>query len=252
MLDKSYNKLYNLVKINKKYNKLYKYLYKIRIVGVDRMVKIKKELKKYVPIADLIAKNFGKNCEVVIHDLSNPQNSIVYIINNHVSGKKVGDTFNILIKQVLLSKKFSKDITANYKTYAKDGRVLKSSTAFLRNVKGEVIGALCINYDLEKMQDMKEFLDEFMEVRDENIEQEVEPIGNVMEIADDLIHKIISGVNVQSLKRKDKIDLITFMEQKGIFLIKGGVDKVAQKLNISNVTVYSYLDEIRKNKKGAI
>ncbi|MCT4620260.1 MAG: helix-turn-helix transcriptional regulator [Marinisporobacter sp.] len=213
------------------------------------MAKIRKELKKYFPIADLIGKTFGKNCEVVIHDLSHPQNSIVYMVNSHVSGKKIGDTFNILIKQVLLSKKFDHDITANYKTYSKDGRPLKSSTVFLRNNKGEVTGAMCINYDLEKMKDMKAFLDEFMEVREEKIEEEIELLENVMDIAEDLINKIIGNVNVHDLKRKEKIGLIEFMDQKGIFLIKGGIDQVAEKLNISNVTVYSYLDEVRKNKK---
>ena len=209
-------------------------------------MKVNKELKRYFPIADLIAKTFGKNCEVVIHDLTHPKNSVVYVVNNHVTGKVVGQTFNILIKQVLLSKSFDKDVTANYKTTTEDGREMKSSTAFIRNAKGEVVGAICINYDLEKMKDMKDFLDEFMQVKEEEIEDEVEPISSVMDIADDIINKIIEDVNINNLKRKAKIELIEFMEKKGIFLIKGGVEKVAEKLNISKVTVYSYLDEIRK------
>ena len=36
------------------------------------------------------------------------------------------------------------------------------------------------------------------------------------------------------------------MDDKGVFLIKGAIDKVAERLNISKVTVYSYLDEIKK------
>ena len=38
------------------------------------------------------------------------------------------------------------------------------------------------------------------------------------------------------------------MNDKGLFLIKGAADKVAERMNISKVTVYSYLDEIRKAK----
>ncbi|WP_432664364.1 PAS domain-containing protein [Wukongibacter baidiensis] len=211
-------------------------------------MKVNKDLKRYFPIANLVAKTFGKNCEVVIHDLTHPQNSVVYVVNNHVTGREVGETFNILIKQVLLSKDFDRDITANYKTITKDGREIKSSTAFIRNSKNEVIGAICINYDLEKMKDMKDFLDDFMKVKEETIEDEVEPISSVMDIADDIINKIIGDVNTHNLKRTKKIELIEFMEKKGIFLIKGGVEKVAEKLNISKVTVYSYIDEIRKNK----
>lgn len=214
------------------------------------IVKVNKNLKKYLPIADLIAKTFGKNCEVVIHDLTNPQSSVVYVVNNHVTGREVGQTFNLLIKQVLLSKDFDKDVTANYKTTTNDGREIKSSTAFIRDSKEKVIGALCINYDLEKMKDMKAFLDEFMQVRDEDIEEEVDLISSVMDIADDIINKIIDDVSIHNLKKNKKLELIEFMDRKGIFLIKGGVEKVAEKLNISKVTVYSYIDEIRKNKAG--
>lgn len=214
-------------------------------------MKINRTLKQYFPIADLIAKTFGKNCEVVIHDLTHPQNSIVYIVNSHVTGKETGQAFNVLIKQVLLSKSFEKDVTANYKTITTDGRYIKSSTAFIRNTKNDVIGAICINYDIDKMKDMKKFLDDFMDVREEIIgeEEEIEAIENVVEIADGIIDKIISNVNTHQLKKESKIELIEFMEQKGIFLIKGAVDKVAEKLDISKVTVYSYLDQIKKSNK---
>jgi len=47
------------------------------------------------------------------------------------------------------------------------------------------------------------------------------------------------------MNREEKVLAIRFMEQKGMFLIKGVVDKVAARMGISKVTVYSYLDEIR-------
>ena len=85
-----------------------------------------------------------------------------------------------------------------------------------------------------------------MNVEQANLEVEAEPFGNVMEIVDDLIDKIIDQDSVNNLKRKDKLEVIQFMDEKGVFLIKGAIDKVAERLNISKVTVYSYLDEIKK------
>lgn len=204
------------------------------------------ELAKYISIANVIAQTFGKHCEVVIHDLSIPQNSVVYTVNNHVTGRKVGQSFEHLIKDVLLSKKFEHDCTANYVTMTEDGRKIKSSTALIRNAENKVIGALCINYDLEHLNNMKSFLDEFMAAEQEETKTIVEPFENIMEIVDDLIDKIIGNSQVETLKRKDKIELISFMDKKGLFLIKGAVEKAAEKLQISKVTVYSYLDEIRK------
>jgi len=208
-----------------------------------------KELKKYIPIANMIAKTFGRNCEVVIHDLTVPQNSVVYAINNHVTGRKVGQAFDHLVKQVLLSPKFEDDYMAGYKTVTEDGREIKSSTALIRDSNEKVIGALCVNYNLENVIHFKEFLDEFMAVEQEEKEkgEDVESMENVAEIADDLIDRMIAPYENEELKRKEKVKLIKFMDEKGIFLIKGSVDKVAEKLGISKVTVYSYLDEIKKN-----
>lgn len=211
------------------------------------MAQMNNELVKYISIANVIAQTFGKHCEVVIHDLSIPQNSVVYTVNNHVTGRKVGQSFEHLIKDVLLSKKFEHDCTANYVTITEDGRKIKSSTALIRNSENKVIGALCINYDLEHLQNMKNFLDEFMAAEQEEPKTIVEPFENIMEIVDDLIDKIIGNTQIETLKRKDKIELISFMDKKGLFLIKGAVEKTAEKLQISKVTVYSYLDEIRKS-----
>ena len=204
------------------------------------------ELKKYIPIANMIAKTFGRQCEVVIHDLSIPQNSVVYTPNNHVTGRQIGQSFEHLVKEVLLSKNFDGDCTANYMTVIKDGREIKSSTTLLRDSGGKPIGALCINVDVKPLKDAMSFLGDLLNVEQAKPEVEVEPFSNVMEIVDDLIDKIIDQDNVDNLKRKDKLDLIQFMDDKGVFLIKGAIDKVAERLNISKVTVYSYLDEIKK------
>ena len=208
------------------------------------------KLEKFIPVANLIAKTFGSNCEVVIHDLSIPQNSVVYTVNNHVTGREVGQSFEHLVKDVLLSKHFENDCTANYMTVTGDGRRIKSSTALIRDSENKVIGALCINFNLESLANIKVLLDDFMAVQQEKIETKVVPFDNVMEIVDDLINKMIANINIEHLKRKDKIELINFMEKKGIFLIKGSVEKVAEKLNISKVTVYSYLDAIKKQQNG--
>lgn len=207
---------------------------------------VNKELEKFIPIVNLIAKTFGKNCEVVLHDLSTPQCSVVYTVNNHVTGRQVGQSFDHLIKNVLLSKNFRDDYLVNYMFETNDHRKIKSSTALIRDSNCKVVGALCVNYNLESLKELKNIMEEFMAAEEEKIEKEVEPIQNVLGIVDEIIDKIVDNENVNGLKRSEKIEIIRFMDSKGIFLIKGVIEKVADKLNISKVTVYSYLDEIRK------
>lgn len=211
------------------------------------LTKLNKELEKFLPIANLIADTFGKNCEVVIHDLTTPQESVVYTVNNHVTGREIGQTFDHLIRNVLFSRNFNNDYVANYLHEEADGKKIKSSTALIRDNQDKVVGALCVNYDITLMDDFENWLQEFTYVDIEEMEQGIEPFENVENIVEDLIDKIIGDSNIEQMKRIDKIKLIEFMNEKGIFLMKNSIDKVAEKLQVSKVTVYSYLDEVRKN-----
>lgn len=50
------------------------------------------------------------------------------------------------------------------------------------------------------------------------------------------------------MSREKRLELIRFMDQRGVFLVKGAVERVAEKLGISKVTVYSYLDDVRSRR----
>ncbi|HHW37433.1 MAG TPA: hypothetical protein GXX18_09385 [Bacillales bacterium] len=79
-------------------------------------------------------------------------------------------------------------------------------------------------------------------------QEDIDEREHIIEIADDLIDKIIGNKPVNELRRDEKVEMIRFMEQKGTFLIRGTIDKVVEKLNIPKVTVYSYMDEIKGRK----
>ncbi|HBZ79544.1 helix-turn-helix transcriptional regulator [Brevibacillus sp. FSL K6-0770] len=214
------------------------------------MGKYAEELRRYIPIADAMAQTFGKNCEVVLHDLSSPQSSVIYTANNHVTGRAVGQSFNHLITQVLLSQKLQNDVVANYRTETEDGRTIKSTTALIRNADGEAIGAFCINIDIHPLVSTREFIEDFIRMDEEPLErEEVEVVQNVWEIVEQMINQMISEKDVEKIDKNEKMQIVQFMDKKGVFLIKGALEKVAAELKISKVTMYSYLDELRRNQK---
>ena len=45
--------------------------------------------------------------------------------------------------------------------------------------------------------------------------------------------------------REDKLRVVGSLDEKGIFLIKGAVDEVAEALGVSRYSIYNYLDEVR-------
>lgn len=211
---------------------------------------ISSDLKAYIPLADMISSSFGDICEVVIHDLKDPQNSVVYVSNGNITNRKVGQSFDYLIKDVLLSKDFKNDYKSNYIFRLQNGKRIKSSTSIIRDINEDVIGAFCINIEIEHFLRMKSFLDTFFkeEKEEENNrkENDINSFDNVSQIIDSLIDNIIGNKDLSRMNRTDKISLLTFMYDKGIFQMKGSIDKVAVKLDSSPVTIYSYLDEIKK------
>lgn len=215
---------------------------------------ISKQLLPYVAIADMIGDSFGNKCEAVIHDLSKPENSVVYVANGIITKREVGQSFDHLVKQVILSKNFKNDYRSNY-TFTANGKEIKSSTALIRDEHEDVIGAFCLNFEVEDFRNIASFLNVFFTENDKDEsnseEQQAIEYGTVEEIINNLIDNTIGTVDVTRLKKKDNIRLITFMLEKGIFLAKGSVEKVAEKLKISPVTVYAYLDKIKKDAKKA-
>lgn len=208
-------------------------------------------IKKLIPVANMIADTFGSHCEVIVHDFSNPQNSVVFTRNNVVTNRKVGDSFTeYFVKEVLLSRKFLDDRSANYMMKGENDKIIKSSTALIRDDNEKVIGAICVNIDVTHLSKVMAQFTEMIgvEATTPDTENEIDVVPHIKEIVDDIIDKTIGNQDVNSMSRDAKIDLIRFMQSKGLFLIKGATDKVADRMNISRVTVYGYLDEIRKKR----
>ena len=67
----------------------------------------------------------------------------------------------------------------------------------------------------------------------------------MVDVIDGLIAKIVGGTNVRESSRQKLVELVRFMDDKGIFLVRGSMEKVANLLGVSKVTLYSYLDEAK-------
>lgn len=208
-------------------------------------------LERYCRVADVIADSFGSRCEVVVHDLQQPENSVVYVANGAVTGRVVGQSFDHLIRQVLLNKKYKDDRAVNYVFEMPDHRKIRSSSLMIRDDDGEVMGMLCINFDISSYVMMQEELNRLMNLESMDMEPDVEEdvAQDVITVIDDLIMKIIGNQDVKNLTRKKCVELVRFMDEKGIFLVKGSVDKVAEIMGVTKVTIYSYLDEAKGKKR---
>lgn len=208
---------------------------------------MKNVLERYFPIADTIAATFCPNCEVAIHDLTTPENSVVYVAGQ-VTGRRVGQSFDHLVKNVLLSGEFKNDQVDGYMFTTPDGRTIKSSSVLLRE-ESKVVGMLCINVDITAGQQFYKEMSAFYNITPgESISEEVETDADVTSIINDLINNVFENSDTTNMTRKKAVEIVKFMDEKGIFLVKGAIDQVAARMGVSKVTVYSYLDEAKGKK----
>ena len=193
-------------------------------------------------LAVALAKQFGDNCEVVVHDLTKAENSIVAIENGHVSHRKVGDGPSHIVLEAM--KRSSEELTDHlgYLARTHDGRIVKSSTIYLRDENGKVEGILSINYDITGLL-MAESAVKSIINHDDGEKPERIP-QNVNDLLDDLIDQSVANVGkpVALMSKEDKIRAIQYLNNAGAFLITKSGDKVAKHFGISKYTLYSYID----------
>lgn len=212
-------------------------------------------------VLDGIASIFGKNCEVVLHDLRKPERSIVKIINGHVTRRKkggplIGGPLDDEGLKVILEGSGSRNVLSNYISSTRDGRKLKSTSILFRNAKGKAIAALCINLDLTQFSAASELLGDILKTEEEpkggssKSDTSSAPAGDIEPLMRAIVDEAMVGIQkpIRLAEKTDKIKAIKVMYDRGLFLLKGGVDFAAGALGISRFTVYNYLKELRYRK----
>lgn len=203
-------------------------------------------------IADGLSAVFGQTCEIVIHDLADPRSSVVHVSNGHVTDRKVGDGIRDMA-MVLRSPRFANDTLAPYLSEASDGKRVKSMTTVIRDGQGDIVGAFCLNLDLEPFLQAHGLVAELSEgLPLEEPETDEVPIHDqdVLSILQHIIRQTISeiGVPVAKMDKDTKVRIVRFLDEKEVFRIKGAVDDVAKRLGVSRYTIYNYLEEVRQNR----
>ncbi|GEA19257.1 helix-turn-helix transcriptional regulator [Moorella sp. E306M] len=207
-------------------------------------------LKAMKPIAQGIAATFGKNCEVVLHDLSEPSSSLIFKAGS-VTNREIGAPVTNLVLEALQRYGDATEDLIGYLNRTKDGKVLKSSTIFIRDNSGKIIGCLCINFDLTEFQLAKNILEDFCQLKDlaeAGFERTQEQFArDINEVVDNVVENVLQelGKPVPVMTKEEKVKAVEMLDDRGIFLVKGAVDVVAQALAVSKYTIYNYLEEAR-------
>jgi len=205
-------------------------------------------IKRYIPIVHGIAGTFGSNCEVVLHDFADLKESIVVIENGRVTGRDTSSPMTDHSLQQVKAGKTEKDII-NYSGKGSDGRLIKSTTMFIRDDHDKVIGCLCINFDATELSLARNALSALLDFGHDDVKEET-PSKKINDVLKEVVEAKIEeiGKPIAYMNKEEKVRVVQDLDHQGVFLIKGAIDYVADILCVSRYTIYNYLDETREGK----
>ena len=200
-------------------------------------------------LAHGLAIQFGSSCEIAIHDLKTKdlEKSIVYIENGHVSNRQTGDGPSGIVLETLQSDPSTIHDKLSYLTKTEDGRILKSSTFYLRDDDGSISYIFSLNYDITAFTAASTAIQSLIATKD-NLpdltgDSPRQITHNVNELLDLLIEQAVAKVGkpVAMMNKDDKVAVVQYLDHAGAFLITKSGDKVSSYLGISKFTLYSYM-----------
>lgn len=200
-------------------------------------------------LAHGLAIQFGSSCEIAIHDLKTKdlERSIVYIENGHVSNRQTGDGPSGIVLETLQSDPSAIHDKLSYLTKTEDGRILKSSTFYIRDDDGSVSYIFSLNYDITAFTAASTAIQSLIATKD-NLpdltgDSPRQITHNVNELLDLLIEQAVAKVGkpVAMMNKDDKVAVVQYLDHAGAFLITKSGDKVSSYLGISKFTLYSYM-----------
>ncbi|OQB23855.1 MAG: YheO-like PAS domain protein [Firmicutes bacterium ADurb.Bin182] len=209
------------------------------------------KLLAYIPIANFIADMNGQRAEALIHDISDYDHSIIYITPNRITGRKVGGSLTDYAIRLINEKAFEQnDYAVNYLGRLNhDNLILRSSTYFIKD-DGRLIGLMCVNIDITEQLRAAKIIEESL-----NIDHQAEssPYETFVMSTDELIRKIIEKKiryrKIEELSADDKRFIVAELLSYDVFMVKGTIPLVASLLNVSEQTVYRYINEVKKDKE---
>ena len=215
------------------------------------------QLKPFVQIVYGLAAILGDDCEVILHDVSRLERSIVACANGHITGRLLGSPMSAYGLELLNTKKFANEhSTYTYMARTNSGTLIRCGVLALRDVHGEIIGLICIHFDASKAQVARELLESFFTVGGDAVREE--PVNEFFGLElEDVFNNTMQEIRhsadkpLKKLSKAHKKEIIRTLIERGFFMMKGAVEHVAREVGNSKFTIYAYMREIEREGGGA-
>ncbi|MFA5523929.1 MAG: helix-turn-helix domain-containing protein [Tissierellales bacterium] len=206
--------------------------------------------KNLTSFADSLGNLFGPNCEVSLFIMKGSNHELKYSVNNQVTFRKYREHMNHYELEALNKAKSHNGYTVfSYTT--KGGQSIKAALSLIDSGSKEEQIIAVVSFDLTDFLLAKNAFQRFSAM--DNIsevnsgEKGANSIENITTLLERLVSDVVNEVGkpISYLSKEEKVKIVNILDNKGVFLIKGSVEYVAEKLCVSRYTIYNYLEEIR-------
>lgn len=188
-------------------------------------------------IAQGLARTFAPFCEVVVHDLRDPEHAVLAIHNN-LSGRAPSDPATEIGLARIADKDYPQ-IVANYSNQFADGRPAKSTSIGIRDAEGRYVAALCLNVDLTLFRSMQNALEQFNATDASPVAESLDPVNaDAIRRRIDLVAASLAS-SPQLLKAGERRALMRELKAGGFLEVRRAIEIAAAHLGVSRATAYN-------------
>lgn len=187
------------------------------------------------------------------------------IENGSVSGRTINSPISDYGLSLIHDKVFKeKDFVTHFKSITNHNIPLTSFSYFIKDNNKNLLGILAINYDnsndlnsIHRLEEIRNYIIQRSNSLANNYHKE-KPVAVtapqlLTDEIDNIVYDMVSPDILRqgiSLSQELKIDIVRELNHKGLFSVKGAVNKVANLLNVSEPSIYRYLKIVNDQQKN--
>lgn len=217
---------------------------------------------QYKTLLSFLSITLGPDYEINLYNYDADGFTLIALANGGMSGRNLGDSLGNMELNLLQQKAYqATSFQTNYTSIAPSGKALRSSSLLLQDEEGQPTGMICINFDSHRFEDfskqvlelchpdsyiLKETTMRFDSLELKNETATTPTTDSLDALTSDIFSVALDNaiVPVEYLTQKERIEIVRMLQEKGVFLIKGAIPHVAEKLQCSTATIYRYLQQL--------
>lgn len=200
-------------------------------------------IDRLIKIGEAVCRTIGPQCEVVVHNLADMEQSIVWI-KGDVTERKMGGCMTA--RGLSLVRAGRTEDSYNYTTRTRSGKMVRSSLIFFNDNQGGPSICMEINFDASPFVAFRHALEtladpaEMYAFSDAFIDDAPQMLESMFHRAADFI-----GKPTTQMDKTDRLRVVQLLDDAGAFELRKAIPAIAGYLGVTRFTIHNYLNEIR-------